>query len=78
MQKVQSIVFDKTNFTLEKAANWVVANNFKIKKVDSTKNTFRFRQFPPNQLRKEGYAKYKTVPITSDINFIIAFKEKSN
>ena len=75
MQKVQSIVFKKPNFDLNKSANWVYANQFKIKKVDETPDTFRFRQFPPNLLRKEGFNKYRTVKITDDINFIVAFKE---
>lgn len=75
MQKVQCVVFKKPNFDLNKSANWVVANQFQIKKVDETPDTFRFRQFPPNLLRKEGYNKYKTVKITDDINFIVAFKE---
>ena len=75
MQKVQSIVFKKPNFDLNKSANWVNANHFQIKKVDETPDTFRFRQFPPNALRKEGYNKYRTVKITDDVSFVIAFKE---
>jgi hypothetical protein len=75
MQKVQSVVFRKPNYDLNKSANWIHANHFQIKKVDETKETFRFRQFAPQALRKEGYNKYKTMKVDDDISLVIAFKE---
>ena len=75
MQKVQSVVIDKSKFNLEMACNWIVRNNFQLKKVDETKSTFRFRQIAPQLLRKEGYNKYRTVAIAPNINLVIAFKE---
>jgi hypothetical protein len=74
MQKIQSIIIKKDNYDLEKACNWVVNNHFQLKKVDETKETFRFRQFPPQALRKEGYNKYKTMKVNNDISLVIAFK----
>jgi len=74
MQKVQSVVFKKPNFDLNKCVNWLVKNNFQIKKVDETKNTFRFRQIAPQLLRREGYNNYKTVSIDPNIDLVIAFK----
>jgi hypothetical protein len=74
MQKVQSIIIKKDNYDLEKACNWIVNNHFQLKKIDETTNTFRFRQFSPQALRKEGYNNYKTLKLNPDIDLVVAFK----
>ena len=75
MQKVQCVVIKKGNYDLNKSANWVHFNHFEIKRVDETPDTFRFRQFPTQLLRKEGYNKYRTMKVDDDISLVIAFKE---
>jgi hypothetical protein len=75
MQIVQSVVIDNSKFNLEQAANWIIRNNFKIKKIDATKSSFRFRQISPATLRKKGYNNYKTVGAIEGINLIIAFND---
>ena len=41
-----------------KAAQWIQEHEYKIKKVDITKNYLRFRQISPERLKKEGYIYY--------------------
>jgi len=77
MQKVQSVILNKDSFTLEQACNWILKNNFQIKKIDSTLNTFRFRQYSPQALRKEGYNNYRTVSITPNAQLVIAYSKQS-
>lgn len=75
MYKIQSVLIKKSDmYNLERAANWIVKNGFKIKKVDETNNYYRFRQISPSQLRKENYNHYVTKPISNDVTFIIAYK----
>ena len=47
----------------------------KIKKIDATKSSFRFRQISPTTLRKKGYNNYKTVGAIEGVNLIIAFND---
>jgi len=76
MYKVQSVIIKKVNGNdLQKSANWIVQNGFQLKKVDETKNTFRFRQLNPANLRKEGYNHYINKPISNDVSLIIAYKK---
>lgn len=75
MYKVQSVVIKKPNFNLDKSSNWIVRNGFQLKKVDETKNTFRFRQLNPASLRKEGFNHYVNKPISDDISLVIAYKK---
>lgn len=47
--QVQTLIVDKSIFdTLAKARKWVEDHNFRSDKVDETENTFRFRQFNPD------------------------------
>lgn len=76
MYKVQSVVIKKINDNdLNKSANWIIKNGFNLKKVDETKNTFRFRQLDPASLRREGYNNYINKPISNDVSLVIAYKK---
>lgn len=72
--QVQSVLFDNSSWSIEKAANWVVNHGFKAPKVDVTQHLLRFRQIDPATLRRKGYQKYRTHPIGEGISFVLAYK----
>ena len=63
---IQSILFDRSIFTLALAKKWLVAHGFKTD-VDTKPKHFRFRQMPPNKKYK-----YATKTIAAGIQIIIA------
>ena len=75
MYKVQSVLFNRHKITAENAIRWLIEKGFDVKKIDGTKNLWRFRQSSPSQLRKEGYNKYRSNKITDDITFVLAYKD---
>jgi hypothetical protein len=75
MYKVQSVLFNRNKITAEKAIKWLIDNGFNVKKIDGTKNLWRFRQVSPASLRKEGYNNYRNHKINDDITFVIAYKD---
>lgn len=81
MYKVQSVLIrkydDKGNdvYDLGRAVNFVLRNGFKVKKVDETRNFFRFRQEDPSVLRKEGYQHFVNKGIIDNVSLILAYKK---
>ena len=71
---IQSVIFNLHKWTIIKAAQWIQEHEFKIKKIDITKNYLRFRQISPERLKKEGYIHYITKKIDNGIELIIAVK----
>ena len=55
---VQSVIFNRHFYTLNQMLKWLEKNNYlNVKRVDITKNFYRFRQFEPNKNRQ--YRIYK-------------------
>lgn len=75
--KVQSVIIDNDKYTLQQAVEFLHRNDFKYRKVDKTKNLWRFRQIEPSKLRKEGYTHYRTKEISPDISLVIAYRKSS-
>jgi hypothetical protein len=50
--KIQSVIIDKRIFTKRRADNYIKKNNYVNKKVDITKNFYRYRQFEPRKTYK--------------------------
>jgi hypothetical protein len=75
MYKVQSVLFNRNKYTPEIAVKWLVEKGFDVKKIDGTKSLWRFRQFSPAILRKEGFNHYRSHKITDDITFVLAYKD---
>ena len=74
---VQSVIFDKSKFSLENARIWLLENKYKDKGVDEKKKFWRFRQLNPLTIKRKGYTHYITKPLdASGIELIIAYKEK--
>lgn len=46
---IQSVLFERSKFTIPKAIKYLEKRNMKILKVDITKNYLRFRQEEPNK-----------------------------
>jgi hypothetical protein len=76
MYLVQSIIFDKSKFTLEQARQFLKQNKYKDKGVDEKKKFWRFRQYNPLTVKRKGYAHYITKPLENGIELIIAYQEK--
>ena len=52
---VQTVIFKKDNWTLDKAKKWLKDNKFKSTKVDETEDSFRFRQRNPGDFEKDSF-----------------------
>ena len=74
MYKVQSVLFNKNAFTKEVAIDFIHRNGFKLKKIDETNKFYRFRQFTPAYLKKQGYNHVITKKM-GGVEFIIFYKE---
>ena len=53
---IQSILFDKAKWSVEKAKDWLSDHNFLYGKVDEGKDYLRFRQQEP-----KGFIRYRTI-----------------
>ena len=50
--EIQSVMFDRSKWTITKARKWLADHKYMIPKVDTTKEYHRFRQRPPFQFQK--------------------------
>jgi len=78
MSIVQSVLFNKDDFTLEKALKFLVDNDYKYNKIDFTKNMMRFRQEDPKNLLKKGYNEYRIKKLKNGVELVLAFKKENN
>nr|WPF46849.1 MAG: hypothetical protein [Lake Baikal virophage 14] len=75
MYKVQSIIFNKSKFSLYLCKQWLKEHQYKDKDLDDKTNFYRFRQFNPTSLKKQGYSEFRTKKLgKSGIELIIAYK----
>ena len=52
---VQSVLISRKYLSEKKAKEWIVKNGYKLKKIDITKNLYRFRQLPPSQFNERTF-----------------------
>jgi predicted RNA methylase len=72
---IQSVLFDKNNFTVKKAVKWLKTRNLKYNDVDNDKpNYIHFRQEDPKKLENEGYLFKNKVFDNGTKIYIIAYK----
>ena len=72
---VQEALFKKVDWNLLNSMKWLENNHFKAKKVDVTKNWFRYRILEPLDLKKKGYTHYANKFIENEsIILVIAYK----
>lgn len=70
MSEIQSIIFNKEKYSIERARYWLFINDLKYYgKVDIKKNTYRFRQTNPNK-----YRHFRTKKISNGITLVLGFK----
>ena len=75
MYKIQSIIFNKNVYNFAQCKKFITDNNFKIGRVDITKNYYRFRQLEPSYLLQNKYTVIKTKQIKSGIKLILYYKK---
>jgi len=75
--EVQSVLFEKEKFTLQKAKDWLKKHNYKLtfygKGVDETKNMYRFRQVAPTRFDKKSY---RIKELGDGVKLVLGKKEK--
>ena len=68
--EVQSVIFNKSKWTIKKAEDWLKKHNYKTsfysKGVDETANYYRYRQQAPSK-----YKKYRMKPIGNEIILVL-------
>lgn len=69
--RVQSVLFDKTKYTIPQAVRWLDLHNYRHYKVHTTGRFHRFRQYdPPMAPHRE---QYRTEKLGNGIEFVIGF-----
>jgi len=71
--KVQSVIFPKSEFSQAMAVRWLASHNYDHQKHDVTDRFHRFRQFDP-----VPGAKYHTVKLGNDIELVISVDSDSD
>lgn len=72
---VQAVLFKNDGWDLRRSMKWLEDNHFKAKKVDITKNYFRFRIHEPYDLKQKGFTHYANKTIEDkDIILVISYK----
>ncbi len=69
---VQSLILKKPKFNRSSAKKWASNHGFKHSKVDETKTSFRFRQFPPNNCKPSSF---RTKSLTTGVSAVICKKK---
>ena len=72
--KVQSLLFDKSQISLQDAMDWVISHKDKIKKIVETETQYRFQQFSQDYLRRKAYTEYRTKRLNNVVSLVIAYK----
>jgi len=71
VSRVQSVVVAKKKFdSLEAARKWCNDNNFKSSKVDTTEESYRFRQFDPDECK----GKFRQKELTRGITVVLCIE----
>jgi len=65
---VQTVIFDKDKFNLDRAKEWLKTHDFKIPAVDETEDSFRFRQKDPGSFKEDSF---RTIELTEGIKSVI-------
>ena len=66
--EIQSVLINKKFYSFKEALKKLLEMGFKYKKVDITKNFYRFRQTNPDK-----YKKFRIKKINKEIEFVIGF-----
>ena len=79
MYKVQSVLFNKSKFSLYLCKQWLKEHQYKDKDLDDKTNFYHFRQYNPTSLKKQGYTEFRTKKLgKSGIELIIVYKPQKS
>jgi len=67
----QSVVFKKDDWTETRARSWLKSNDMFTDGLDETENTYRFRQYDPNDNKYRYRVVTKDLP--AGVSFVIGF-----
>jgi hypothetical protein len=71
--EIQSVLFDKDKWTVERAKAWLKRNDLKSSKLDETEDKLRFRQKDPAQFKRFRNIKGNS---SGSIQFVIGFLKR--
>jgi hypothetical protein len=71
--KVQSVVFNKDQISLDDAFDWLVDNGYRIKKSDETETQYRFRQLEPSYLKRKGFTEYRIKQLNDVVSLVLVY-----
>ena len=69
---VQTILFDRDVFTKRQAKDWARDHNFRYGKVDAKPNTWRLRQYDPDETQR---GTFRTKEVTPGVKFVFAVRQ---
>jgi len=76
--EVQSLLFDRSKWTVSKAKAWLKSHDFKIPDVDTTNDYHRFRQGPSFQFKAGTFRTIAFGKSSDGIKAVIAVPRKAN
>jgi len=76
--EVQSILFDRSAWTVSAAKKWLTDHGYKVPAVDSTADYHRFRQAPPFQFKAGTFRTISFGKASQGIKAVIAVPRKKN
>jgi hypothetical protein len=71
--EIQTLIFDRDNFTISSAKDWAKRNGFVYGFVDSKENTHRIRQQEPSDFKADSL---RTIEITKGVKAVIGCPKK--
>ena len=76
--EVQSLIFNKDDFTRDEAKRWALEHGYKAPKVDEKENTWRIRQWLPEKCPDIPGMKspYRTISLTRGVQAALCIKKK--
>jgi hypothetical protein len=67
--EIQTVLFDKDNYSESEAKTWLLNHDLRSKKVDETENNFRFRQKSPLRFNEDSF---RTIRLKKGIQAVVA------
>lgn len=71
--KIQTLIFDKSKYSKDKAEKFIKKHGYKNLGVDEKEDTFRYRQIDPDELKKE-YPNFRTIHLGKKIKAVVGYK----
>jgi hypothetical protein len=72
---VQSLIFEKDDFSEDEAKVWAKKHDFKAADVDETQDSYRLRQQDPKLFKKGSF---RTIKLTDGVKAVIGHKKSEN